>query len=117
MNDYQEKLKAFMDRYAHLVYKLTLKIPMEERFGLVSQMRRAALSIILNYIEGFARGKRLVKSNFWEISYGSYQESKYLVQFCLEEEYISVEDEVEASRMLNQIGAMLWTDLSHLRIK
>jgi four helix bundle protein len=71
MNDFQEKLKIKMDDYAHLVYDITKKFPHSELYGTTSQMRRSSLSVILNYIEGFARKKKAVKRNFWEISYGS----------------------------------------------
>lgn len=57
-----------MDEYVHLVYKLTRKFSKEELYSVTSQARRATLSVILNYIEGFARQKRAVKQNFWEIS-------------------------------------------------
>jgi len=53
-----------MDEYAHFVYKLTKSFPREEVYGVVSQLRRAALSVILNYIEGFARQRKAVKNNF-----------------------------------------------------
>ncbi len=57
MNEYQEKLKSKMDEYAHLVYRLTKNFPKEELYGTTSQIRRAALSVVLNYIEGCARRK------------------------------------------------------------
>lgn len=46
---YHEKLKSKMDEYIHLVYKITKSFPKEEIYGIISQLRRAALSIILNY--------------------------------------------------------------------
>ena len=87
-NDFSEQLKIKMDKYVHLVYKLSRDFPKEELYGVVSQIRRLSLSVILNYIEGFARHKKMVKLNFWEISYGSLKESKYLLHFCLTENYI-----------------------------
>lgn len=95
-NDFSEKLKIKMDKYVHLVYRLSRNFPKEEIYGVTSQIRRSSLSIILNYIEGFARHKKLVKLNFWEISYGSLKESKYLLHFCLTENYINKEEYKEA---------------------
>ena len=66
---YHEKLKNKMDEYVHVVYKLTRKFPKEEIYGVTSQLRRAALSVILNYIEGYARGKNKAHKNFLEISF------------------------------------------------
>jgi four helix bundle protein len=81
MNDFNEKLKIKMDEYVHYVYKISKHFPKDELYGATSQLRRAALSIILNYVEGFARYKIAVKRNFWEISYGSLKETKYLLYF------------------------------------
>ncbi len=78
---YFELIKTKMNVYVHFVYKLTKSFPKEEMYGCTAQLRRAALSVILNFIEGFARQKVAVKRNFWEISYGSLQESKYLIDF------------------------------------
>ncbi|MBU2635232.1 four helix bundle protein [Patescibacteria group bacterium] len=103
-----EQLKIKMDEYVHFVYKLSRKFPREEIYGVTSQLRRATLSIILNYIEGFARKKKAVKRNFWEISYGSLKESKYLLHFCLTEEYIDQEEYKQAIKLAEEIGAMLW---------
>lgn len=86
---YHEKLKKEMDEYAHFVYALTRNFPKEELYGVTSQLRRSALSVILNYIEGYARGREKVHKNFLEISYGSLKESKYLLHFSLVEKYIS----------------------------
>ena len=46
-----------MDEFVHFVYNITRKFPKEELYGITSQLRRASLSVILNYIEGYARGK------------------------------------------------------------
>jgi len=54
-----------MDEYAHLVYRITKEFSRDELYGVISQLRRSSLSVILNYIEGFARQKKAVKNNFW----------------------------------------------------
>jgi four helix bundle protein len=66
------------------------------------------LSVALNYIEGFARKRSAVKKNFWEISYGSLQESKYLIEFCQVEGFINNEEANEVLKMADEIGAILW---------
>lgn len=103
-----------MNEYVHLIYKLTKNFPKEEIYGTTSQSRRAALSVILNYIEGYARGKNKVHKNFLEISYGSLQESKYLVDFSFEEGYLSKQDYEIAKKLADDIGAMLWGTISKL---
>ncbi len=49
-----------MDEYVQFVYTVTRNFPKEEMFSSVSQWRRATLSIILNYLEGYARKKSLI---------------------------------------------------------
>lgn len=114
-NVFFEKLKRKMDKYVHLVYRLSRKFPKEELYGAISQLRRAALSIILNFIEGFARHKKAVKLNFWEISYGSLKETKYLLYFSLAEKYINNEEYDEAIKLAEEIGAMLWRFIKPLK--
>jgi len=63
MNDFQKALENKMDTFAHACYRITREFPKEERFGSANQLRRASLSVVLNYIEGFARHKTAVKKN------------------------------------------------------
>lgn len=111
MNEYKEKLKNKMDAYVHWVYKVTKQFPQSELYGSTSQFRRASMSIVLNYIEGYARKKNLVQLNFYETSFGSYKESRYLIDFAYVEGWISEEDKEVGVTMAEEIGAMLWRDL------
>ena len=114
-NNYTEELKIKMDDYAHDVYALTRSFPKEELYGITSQLRRAALSVVLNYIEGYARQKANVKYNFWEISYGSLKESIYLLHFSMVEGYLSKEDYKKCLKKADEIGAMLWKSLNSIK--
>ena len=53
------------------VYEITKNYPMEEKFGLVSDMRRAANSVTNNLAEGFGRYEKKDKTRFYKISRGS----------------------------------------------
>jgi len=111
---FHEKLKIKMDTFCHLIYKITRNFPKDEVYGITSQLRRAALSVILNYIEGFARKKSKVNRNFLEISYGSLKEVKYLLYFTLKEELLSKEDYKKSMKLAEEIGAMLWKTMEKL---
>ena len=112
---FTDSLREKMDEYAHLVYRITKEFPRDELYGIISQLRRSSLSVILNYIEGFARQKKAVKNNFWEISYGSLKESKYLLHFSLVEKYLEESDYKKVIVLADEIGAMLWKCLQSLK--
>lgn len=114
MNDYQAQLKQKMDDYVHLVYRVSKNFPKDEQFGATSQLRRATLSVILNYIEGYARNGDKTRLHFLKISYGSLQESKYLIEFTARERYLENADFKAVHESAEEIGAMLWTELTNL---
>jgi len=109
----QNILKIKMDELAHSVYKTTKSFPRDELYGITSQLRRAALSVVLNYIEGFARIKSKVTRNFWEISYGSLKEVKYLLHFSYQEKYLSEKEYKKLATLADEVGAMLWKSLKN----
>ena len=73
------KLTAFTlaDELAVLVYQITRSFPRDETYGLTSQMRRAAVSIPSNIVEGCARQSRADYFRFPEIAFGSLRELHY----------------------------------------
>ena len=77
------KLRAFelADDIALLTYSLTRGFPKEEMYGLTSQMRRAAVSVPSNIVEGCARESQVEYLRFLEIAFGSLRELHY--QFAL----------------------------------
>ena len=113
-NEYYEKLKDKMDEYAHMVYAVSSSFPKHEVYGITSQIRRASLSVVLNYIEGYSRFRKKVMINFLETSYGSLQESKYLLGFCFKENLIIENEYQKMLKLADEIGAMLWTSLKNL---
>jgi four helix bundle protein len=113
-NTYHKELKCLMDQYVHLVYKVARNFPKEELYGATSQLRRASLSIILNYIEGYARIGEPSYKNFLKISYGSLKESAYLIEFSLAENYLPEDECIKLNRMADRIGAMLWGIISKM---
>lgn len=78
MRDYR-KLRAFeaADAFVIELYRVTKEWPSDERYGLTSQARRAAVSIASNIVEGCARNSQREFLRFVEIAYGSAREVHY----------------------------------------
>lgn len=64
------------------IYKVTAKLPDSEKFGLVSQMRRCAVSIPSNIAEGHRRSTRRDFASFLRIAYGSTSELETQLVIC-----------------------------------
>jgi len=79
-----KKLRVFelADALVLNAYEATATFPMEERFGLQSQIRRAAVSTVANIVEGCARRTTSDYVHFFTISLGSASETKYLIEFA-----------------------------------
>ena len=95
---------------ARRVYEITTRYPEEERFGLVSQMRRCSVSIPSNIAEGYGRETEREHSHFLFISLGSSNELEtqlilsYDFQFVGEQEYLeTVNLNAEVNKMLSSL--------------
>ena len=91
MRDYR-KLEAFHKAHELViaVYRLTKAFPSEERFGLTSQLRRAAVSITSNIVEGSARDSEAEYRRFLEIAHSSSWEVEYQIQLSVDLELCRV---------------------------
>lgn len=78
-----------------MVYRVTKGFPGDERYGLVSQMRRAAVSVQANIAEGFKRGIR-DKIHFYNIAEGSLEELKYYFILSKDLAYVPSNDDLMA---------------------
>ena len=101
-------------RHAHQltlqVYELTQEFPPEERYGLTSQMRRAAVSVPANIAEGFKRQGIKDKLKFYNIAEGSLEELKYYFILAKDLTYLESNDKLllaaeQVSRELNGLIA------------
>jgi four helix bundle protein len=88
------KLRAFelADDLAVKIYKITRKFPKEEIYGLTSQMRRAAVSVPSNIVEGCARDSQIEYHRFLEIAFGSLRELNYQHSLATRLNYINESD-------------------------
>jgi four helix bundle protein len=90
-----------------VIYELTKPFPEEEKFGLVSQMRRAAVSIPCNIAEGAARQGRKEFKNFVSMAQGSLSELDTQLELCVLLGYLSKERIEEIEGDLIRIDRML----------
>ena len=90
MQDYR-KLQAFelADQLALEVYKITLLIPDDERFGLIAQLRRAAVSTASNIVEGCGRDGRNELLHFLSMAHGSAHEVAYQLSLAYRLRYFN----------------------------
>ena len=88
------KLRAFelADDLAVLIYTMTRNFPKEEVYGLTSQMRRAAVSVPSNIVEGCARESQIEYHRFLEISFGSLRELHYQFNLSIRLGFILEQD-------------------------
>jgi four helix bundle protein len=93
MRDHKQ-LRAFelADEVALLIYQLTRKFPKEEVYGLTSQMRRAAVSVPSNIVEGCARESQAEYARFLGIAFGSLRELHYQFGLSKRLEYLNEKD-------------------------
>jgi four helix bundle protein len=98
--------KASME-LAKKIYKITIIFPEEEKFGLVAQMRRAAISIPCNIAEGAARKGKAQFKNFLSIAQGSISELDTQLELAINLGYILPEKLVSISDLILRIDKML----------
>ena len=74
------------------IYQVTMPFPSEEKFGLIGQMRRAAVSIPSNIAEGCGRNSKSQLKHFLSISVGSSCELETQILLARDLEYLSKEE-------------------------
>lgn len=99
------------------VYKISEPFPKEEKFGLTSQIRRAAVSIPANIAEGTARQSNKEIIYFLSNAQGSASEVETELLIAQRLGYLSKEIHVELSNSINNIGRMLTGLSQHLKQK
>ena len=89
------------------IYEISGKFPADEKFGLVSQMRRSAASIATNLMEGSYRLNRAEYRQFVGIARGSSGELKYHILLAKDLGYLSKSDHGVLRAQLDEISKML----------
>jgi four helix bundle protein len=90
-----------------MIYEITLGFPSDEKFGLISQMRRTSLSISSNIAEGTGRHSYKDKARFTEIAYSSALELLNQTILSFDLHLISEADSIKIRESISPITAML----------
>ena len=96
------------DLLAQKVYAATVNFPKEETFGLRSQIRRSAVSVPINLVEGCGRQNKKETRSFANIALGSLSETEYLLSLCLQLGYLSSADYENLEKLRKEVGGLLW---------
>lgn len=99
-----QKLKELLT----LTYKLTDKLPKSEEFGIRPQMRRAIVSVISNFVEGYLKSSNKDKNRFMEIAETSLMELEGQSEVCLMLNYWSKEDYEIFDKKRSEAGYFLY---------
>lgn len=89
------------------IYRITASFPNEERFGLSSQARRAAVSIPSNIAEGHGRKATGAYLNHISIAYGSLMELETQIQIAKRLNFLSAEEVSAILEKISEIARML----------
>ncbi len=107
-----EKLEVYQDAriYVRQVYLLTATFSEKEKYGLCSQLQRAAVSIVSNIVEGTSRASNKEKERFIEIAYGSLLETFCQFQIAVDLGYILQpqldELQIQIDKIANKLSAL-----------
>jgi|SRR6185503_13308754 len=96
------------DELARLVYLETKKFPNEELYGITSQLRRSALSVPTNIVEGSGRNSQKELKRFLSISLGSLAETEYLIDFSFNLGLLRKEAYENLQLLRKYVGNLLW---------
>lgn len=104
-----EKLSVWQNsrKLVKNIYCLTKSLPAEERFGLVSQIQRAAVSVSSNIAEGASRTSGKDQGHFYQTAYSSLMEVLCQLTLCLDLDYISESSYRSSRAMIDQVSYQL----------
>ncbi len=97
------------------MYRVTNKFPKEEQFVLVSQLRRAVISVCSNLAEGSARYSKLEKKRFYEVSRSSLVEVDTQFEIPMILEYLQKKDMEQLENHLESVFKMLRKIITNLQ--
>ncbi|MBA3671326.1 MAG: four helix bundle protein [Gemmatimonadaceae bacterium] len=101
------EVTAVAEEMAVAIYELTRSLPSEERYGLTSQLRRAAVSVGSNIAEGCGRSSDAQLRSFLEVAMGSASEVEFQLRLSIRLGYLTPDAATTAQRSLTRTKRML----------
>ena len=89
------------------VYLITRKFPLDEKYGLISQLRRSSVSVPSNIAEGASRKSEKDRKRFYEIARSSLVELDTQIEIAIELEFINNNETEKNEKLANELFAML----------
>ncbi len=91
-----------------LVYRITSSYPKSEIYSLVDQMRRAAISVPANVIEGYSKESSAEYARFLTISIGSLTELEFFIGLSLDLKYLDLDSSNKANVLIYEVKRLLY---------
>jgi len=109
MSDTFEDLKVWKKAHQLVLwtYKLTIRLPQHEQYGVTQQLRRAIVSVPANIVEGWKRQSNKDNVRFLNIADSSLEESKYLFLLAHDIGYLDDLEFQESRSLCEEIGRMI----------
>ncbi len=104
-----EKLNFWQEliRFIKLIYQTTKTFPDQEKFGLISQLRRAAISVSSNIAEGTSRSSYKDQAHFSQIAYSSLMEVLSQIIVSLDLGFINIEKYKEIRSLIENLSRQI----------
>lgn len=97
-----------MQELVLLTYELSAKLPSIEKYGLMSQMQRAVVSVLSNFVEGYIKSSKKEKRVYMERSVTSLLELDAQMEVCLVLKYITDNDFSRFEQKKSEVGYLLY---------
>jgi len=89
------------------IYVATKQFPLSEQYGLINQLRRAAVSVMSNIAEGSARTSKKDQAHFSQLAFSSLMEVACQLQLAHEMDYVGIDEYKELRKNISDISIKL----------